>query len=482
MLLTYTFSPMDELMFPLFYAYIFGFPCADTEKRRVQRVLTDGWVNTITEYPFLAGEIEYDMSKGKRPGSLKLRVPGILNGDSQVIVKDLSTPNEVWRSSYDELRAQNMPLRKMDGKILAPLTYDSGSITKVAMIQINFIPGGCLLSICLSHTLADANSSNIILRLWASHCRELQGLSADSCDRKIQALSASKVLPAWETVTGPSLDDLKHRPELWHLQNMDMPEHLEPGLSSVSDRFCHIPSARALSADSATDTCMLTITPTALKQLKRKASPEAPAWISSHDALVALLWRCIMRARYPPSTLSSGQERKKANLGVPIDARSLLSVPAGASYLGNVLLRCTISLFLDELLSPAKGLADVAVAIRSTIRQYNTTAIMQDVACLAARIPNVRDVRPTVPDIFCLTLWTTSWTAFPFYDIEFGPIFGDSGRAEFLRMPRGQFATACIIHPPQRNGNMEVSILLRVEELSRLKRDEELAEFVVINP
>lgn len=473
------FSPLDEIIPPLYEAFIYGFPCPFAQKENVLKVLEEGWSKTLHEWPMLRGEIGYDQSKDTRPGTLKLKIPESRRNGG-FVVNDLSLPGSSWNSSYEDLRSQGVPPSKLDGEVLAPLVCGIGATTRVVTVQLNSIPGGYLLAFCSSHSFMDAKGCSLVLGLWARHCRDLQAspraLTSDYTEEPQHEEMAGFRTSAMKN---GEYDALKHRSELWHLLGLHATENLNYDLTATTAKeFCHIPAAVSPPDGPKTTTCIFSIKTTSLRRLKQDASPKTPAWISSGDALVALIWRCIMRARCPPAANRSTSLRKDSIVTVAIDGRKLLTPPILTSYIGNVVFCCMTSLPLGILLSPTTTLAETAVAIRRNVDLAKKDKVLDDSASLAATIPAVSSLKIAFKDFLGVDLITTSWIELPFYDIDFGPIFGKTGRAEFFRIPRGQFGGICSFQPRQTNGVIDVSILLEVDQMNRLRTDKEFVAYM----
>ena len=423
-----------------------------------------------------AGEIEFDQSEGVRPGTLKLRLPESRK-NANLVVNDMTLLDDRWKESYEDLRAQGMPRSKLDSEVLAPLVSGIRSTLKVITVQINFIPGGCLLSFCVSHSFVDASGAATALKMWAKHCRELQNLpkANDSDQSQYDGVPPS----LHKGVNDAEYHKVKHRPELWHLLALHATENLErdPAATTVK-HFRHLPAATLTPHNSNISACIFSINSAAMKKLKQEASPHAPEWVSSGDALVALLWRSIMRARFPPEILDAAQAAKESMVSVAVDGRKLRSLQIPPSYIGSVIFCSMTRLPMGVLLSPKTSLADTALMIRRNLEAAKDQQILEDAISLASSIPDVRSLKSAYfQDFFGADLITSSWIDLPFYDIEFGPIFGETGRAEFFWIPKGQLGGMCSIQPRRTDGIIDVNISLDVEQMRRLRKDEEFAQY-----
>ena len=439
------FSPLDEIISPLYSAFILTFPCLPSHKDNVLSTLSRAWSRTLDERPPLRGKIVYHQSQGARPGSLELRISELIE-NANLVVNDMTHPGQErsWNESYHSLKAQGMPPRKMDGKILAPLVSGVGETDRVVTVQINFIPGGCLLAFCTSHSFMDAYGCALVLQAWAKHCREIENLSVNeiansSYDPKFE--EANDFLMEMEN---SNYEELNDRVELWHLLGLHATKNLRKGqVITSSDDFRHIPAAVPPQGSPVTTTCIFVVDPTSLKRLKEDATPAPPDWISSGDALVALLWRSIMRARFPLEISRNDPNARQSIVSVALDGRQLLSPPHSPSYIGNVVFCCMTKLPTNVLLSPGTSLAETAVAIRKDIKAAKKPPILGDAISLAASLPDVSSLKIAFEDFLGADLVTTSWVELPFYEIEFGPIFGKTGKADFFQIPNEQFGGIC---------------------------------------
>ena len=235
-------------------------------------------------------------------------------------------------------------------------------------------------------------------------------------------------------------------------------------------------------------TSIFSATPTTLSKLKRDASPapvplEAPngqetaGWISTKDALAALLWRCIMKARFPSQPVTNIRvENYKSVIAVAMDGRRSLGIPI--DYVGNVVFESMTELDIGTLTSPETSLASIATILRGSLEASRSPELLNDAVALASCIPDVRNLAYAIPDWVGKDLILTSWVDMPYYEHVWGPIFGKTGKAEFFRMPKGQFEGICSVQPRQPNGKVEVVIGLQVEQMERLRADPELNQYL----
>lgn len=465
----YDLSPLDEILPPLNATLIYGFPRTTIEKDQIVTILQDGLSRTVKEIPFIAGELKSEDSPGARPGHEVISVPEI--ADVKIAVNDLTEPGRKYEHSYEELRAASMPIDSLDASVLLPLPDGSGATRKVLASQINFIPGGCLLSVVFAHLAFDAYGSTVILDRWARHCQELQGLESAPSLLPKELTPSRDLPPALESGIGAAdYEELKQRPELWHLIGLD---------SRPLPEVMTFPENAAVQHIFSLDT-------SAIAKIKGLAKPSAEtdnsaksAWISTNDALVAFLWRSVMRARFPTSTDNSVKHPESSLVTVAIDGRSQLSPKISPSYVGNAIF-CSMTDLPLRLATDGSTLADIALAIRKDVEANKLR--MRDATALASCIPDVRQRRYRIMDLVHENLITSSWTELPIYQLVWGPIFGDTGRAEFFRTPKGQFGGMCSIQPRRLDGTLDIIIGMKAEDMERLRKDEDFigfAKFIV---
>jgi hypothetical protein len=461
------FSPLDTILPPLYVALIYGFPCSPDGKDQVFSVLQGGISNAVRERPILSADILRDESEQARPGSLLLKIPES-DPDIHIAQNDMSIPEKLWIHTYEELKAAEMPLSLLDGKVLAPMVSGIAPTTKVMSAQLNYIPGGCLLSVAFAHAFVDGIGVITILELWAKHCRKLQGVTSSNVGFEFADDELDIFPPSLEKdhISRTDFERLKQRPELWRLLCLDPILNLEPPVIRDSTAVfpTTIPAAPTFSEDDLR-VCLFRFTPSTLSKLKKDASPAGPGWISTKDAMHALMWQSIMKARFPNG--DSGT----TILSIPINGRPYLRPEISRSYIGNVILFALTDMPIHTLTSEEMSLAKLSVIIRDSIRACQDPNILSNGVDLAAAIPDTRQLVIAVHDYSGLHLSTTSWMDFPFYDIEFGGILGEAGRPEFFRMPKDQFGAICSLQPRQKNGVVDIVIGMKGKDMERLLQD-----------
>ena len=143
-------------------------------------------------------------------------------------------------------------------------------------------------------------------------------------------------------------------------------------------------------------------------------------------------------------------------IAVAMDGRKGLGIPI--DYVGNVVFESMTELDINTLTSPGTSLAAIATILRASLERSKSSNLPNDAVALAFCIPDVRNLAYAIPDWVGKDLIPTSWVDMPYNEHVWGPIFGETGKAEFFRMPKGQFEGICSVQPRQPNDKVEVVI------------------------
>ncbi|KAJ8063561.1 hypothetical protein OCU04_007433 [Sclerotinia nivalis] len=470
---TYTeFSPLDEIMPPLYYAAILAFGSQSTDKNNdfVFSILKTGLSKLAELYPLLTSEFARDVSN-------HLILEQSISPDEIALVrKDLTQFGSEWIGSYQKLKTSGMT--GLDAKILAPIVAGIGTTRKLISAQVTFIPGGMLLSMCFTHLLFDGQSAALIIGLWANLCRELQQNPAVAKIREESVKPGENPVVALAKKLKLNYEELKGRPELWEVLGLDWKKSGNLQAEAFFEMPLVIPAAAEspLSPGSSQLVSMIfSFSKSALESLKTTATTPAAedSRISTHDALVAFLWRHILRARL--NSNDKIPQDKKSMLAVAVNGRKELSIPE--SHIGNVIFESISSYSIRDVLSGQASLAQLAKTIRQNLNK-NKKLFLEGVAC-ASSIPNqaLSTLRYLIDDFVSQDILTTSWVKMPYYSMEWGPAFSDNGGyIDFFRMPEGQFPGGNCIFPRKRNGDVEVVLNMKEEQMRRLISDKEFLE------
>ena len=204
-----------------------------------------------------------------------------------------------------------------------------------------------------------------------------------------------------------------------------------------------------------------------LRELKEAVTacgdPEGQAmkmgWISTHDAVVSLLWCCITQiwkdARYfdrdsNPSPLRRLRWQMALRTTQPIsvlvfwlNGRRLIQDPPLKSYIGNLILLNFLGGPFDDVRPTLDSVAQYAYVLRRKIHEYDETYLMRLVGALGT-VPDTTRTRLSAghgafpESAMCIN----SWAAMDYYGTDWGDEVG--GRPQRIRLPRVRVETFCL--------------------------------------
>ncbi|EFQ35395.1 transferase [Colletotrichum graminicola] len=396
--------------------------------------------HTVQQVPFLAGSVVPNSDEeGDRPWLRNISP----NGRAYLDVKDLSD-----RISYADLAQSDFDQTLFDADQLCSLPqviYIQQEPVDVCRFRVNFIQGGVILVIQILHTVVDGSGVTECLKRFADHFRKAQ---------------AGQLGHPLETATGKYVSD---RTAL--VSGGGRVGAIENHPAFTTSAFAH---GNIKGVEQACRT--FRISREALADLKKAASPEFPRhgddWISTGDALAALIWRSILVARHRSGALSADAVAK---FGQPVDCRKLLGLPQ--PYYGNAFYIMRTDMPFDALSDPRTGLRTAASLLRADVKAVTADRI-RDLVALMERIRLESHTRLSFQeDLGSSAIVYTSHFKFNIYDMDFGPAFGD-GRVKAFRHPeRGTIVGAVIVMPMCPDGSCEFTITESVDTLGCLETD-----------
>ncbi|KAK2743955.1 hypothetical protein FQN55_007004 [Onygenales sp. PD_40] len=231
-------------------------------------------------------------------------------------VKDL---RDSFPSSYAELESRGFPVAAFDGEMLCRRSVWPAAAEEplpISLVQANFIRGGLVLTWCILHMAGDGTSFCTWTRIWAEGCRRAQGLDIPD---PIQLPEAIWEDP--ERVMGPSGRNAgRFEDHLEYTLLPFTPPGAPPKMLSPSHRGQ-----------------VFYFSPESLAVLKAEAfpvnttRPSDQSWISTNDALSALLWRTVMAAQSPLENLAGDPV---SIFNIAIDGRQRTDPKSAPGYFG----------------------------------------------------------------------------------------------------------------------------------------------------
>ncbi|KUI62833.1 Trichothecene 3-O-acetyltransferase [Cytospora mali] len=455
-------TPLEWIGPKSYPRYLFLFELPDNyDMIEVARILKAGLKAAQKRLPVMACEAVPD-HKSKQAGVMRLKKIRDNTFDF-ITFKDLRAPG-AFPVTYRELKEKNFPVSFFDEDKLCRLSSPFPNFDErlpVSMVQVNFVDGGMIMTWCLLHMFGDGKTYNVWLQVWAEECRRAAGLSIPNPYHMPKAMwkDRKRIMKP----SGRNAGRLEDHPE--YVISPTKPTGAPPKMRSKSHRGQ-----------------VFYFSPQALQELKAEASPAKATmpgdqkWISTNDALSALLWRTVMTVQHPLEKLEGDPV---SYFDIAIDGRLRTSPPVHSHTLGCWLEYVDVSMPLRELLTMA-SLADIAMLVRKGIDRANRDGAYTDE--LVAMIKKLDDVDRLVitslldmPGTNCML---TSWKDFALYDIDWGYKLG--GNIQAVRGHSvGVINGLQVVLPELPDGGLEVLVGVEESCLERLMNEPMWNRFAV---
>lgn len=438
-------------LYKLYTQLCYIFPIQDeTAHAQIESTLQTGLQRLANAFPWLAGQVVLEGAGNGSSGTYSVKA---LDKSPRLVIKDLR--NDPSAPTLDGLRAAEFPVSMLDEDLIAPcktLEMAFGSpeeAARVLVLQVNYIVGGLLLTIATQHNVMDMTGQAEITRLLSKACR---GEAFTTQELEVGNTSSAGVIKLLDD----SVDALRN--EISHVLAKPPPP----------------PPASSTPPSPPPESTWLTLTfpSTALATLKTTASaskpPTAP-FISTDDALTALIWQATIRARLPrlqpdhPITLARALDPR----------RHLPELPA--TYPGLVQNMAFSTSTAQELTTQPLGV--IASLLRSAVdpQTSNLERGTRAFASLLAQSDDKGSINVTASLDLSADIMLSSWAAVACYEGDFG---FELGAPEMVRRP-GFTAVESLMYllPKTRAGDVSAMVCLRREDGEALRRDGELGRF-----
>ncbi|KAJ4967212.1 hypothetical protein NE237_019061 [Protea cynaroides] len=308
------------------------------------------------------------------------------------------------------------------------VNHDGHTLPLLA-VQVTEILDGIFIACSLNHVVGDGVSYWNFFNSWAEICRTVQG--------KQDHISRPPILRRWFLDGHGPIINL---PFSHHDEFID---RYQPPVV-LRERFFHF-------------------SPQSVRMLKAKVNAECnTSTISSFQALSALVWRCVTRARrHLPND-------RKTSFRFTIDNRSRLSPPLSSHYFGHCVQAGNASATIGELLNHGIGWA--ALLLHEAVKGHTDSKVRKWLE-VWMKSPFIYQLE----DFFdpCNVRMGGS-CRFDMYGCDFG-----WGMAEAVRSGSGnKFDGKVFSYPGRQGGSVELEVCLLPESMSVLESDPEFMDAV----
>lgn len=516
---------MPDIDLPL----VLSFHCPSAHHSATKAALSQAFASLIDTNSWLGGYIHSNVEnlEGKyRPGvkflSISSQVGNSVSGASgntkekeeQIEFQDLSQHVLYSSTSYPKLVAQNMPAPYLNAELLVPDRSTPNMSVKPALrAKITFIRDGAFVVLSTSHSLMDATSLSMVFDAWAAVARgELVPrlfhgpiLSAEVQDRLKREASKNRTRQQDGSSDASAMyTDLKMQKKLWWMLGLDYrPKERSSAIIAQTilpkETLTKIFKISEHAMERLKEDCLQTKTSTSNGNVSDSEGSEevdkiGGVWISTNDALSALLWRCIVRARIRTPGLSSRTSTLMYAMNIRSSPALISSAPIAAPSslpLANIVLYSINVSPVSDLIplnvhSPiTSNLGSTALNIRSAIQAHSAPELVTQALQLAATLPDVSRLGLVYPTWLEHDVVISSLFRLPLYSTSWGNAFGKVGRGElsegvpdFVRWPEKVFEGITFVMPRQKDGAVEIVVTMEVKDMEALEADVEWRWYV----
>jgi trichothecene 3-O-acetyltransferase len=471
------FSHLNDVLgsFPMIKRYSFITLFFDLSESTSLDAITSQLAKALSSlsvaFPWLSGRVVY---VGEGAARTRTIVP---HGDHiPLIVSDLSSSEGI--PSMSELSEGRFPMHLLDYSWLLPTIAtswasdnDPSTIAPVFIVQANLLRGGGLaLSIASNHTTMDMTGLGIVVSWFAKACRG-DPFTQTEIDQGNQDRRNVIPLLGDDYIPGPELDDSLLKP---------------PPITSETTE----------SGPSPAEGCKwsyISFPSLSVARIKAEASKQTVVpYISTDDALCALLWQRIVSARIALSSTSALDPSTSSSPNTPRTSSSSLSVPDTHPQLGSTLCR-TVSLrphfglqsanYTGHLVdcaytplpsppspTPVPSIQSLVSSLRQTL--LNTSQLTYHMRAFATTLQRLEDKSQILNGARLdpsKDVVVSSYANLRCCELDFGAVLG---KAVAARRPRvAPWPGLCYIMPADGDGSIAVGMCLNSWEVEWLRRD-----------
>ena len=454
---------------PLYSKRILCFCLPNNDIEYISNLLLAALRATVDEIPFLAGSV-VPFSQDQ-PWLRDIRP----DGATYLEVKDLSQ-----ELSFSELQKSCFSSSLLDSDKLCPFpksSYVRDDPVDVCRIRANFIDGGLLLVVQVIHTVFDGRGITEFLKVFADKVRKAQrGELTKHATQNGEGPPHMYSFDRNSVLSGGGVYGSIEKHPCWTAAPSKTHGKFSDTISICANFHISSDSLRALKEAASPS---LSPSDVGLPNSQPHSSSEKVTYISTHDAIAALIWRSILLARSRAGIISNNTLSQFCQA---IDCRSRMGLPQ--PYHGNAFYGILTSLDITQFAPPSDapdtsripGLQAAARAIRSELMDA-TAEKFRDLLGFVERTEKDFLTRFTVVESLQLkSMFLISYFGFEMHELDFGDALG--GHIAAFRVPSQGIAPGMpIVLPRLPDGSCEFIINEQEEVMRRLAEDKVFAKF-----
>jgi trichothecene 3-O-acetyltransferase len=430
--------------------FCFSMPDTATLEDIVYRLNT-GLVKLSASFPWLTGQVV-------QQGSIFKIKP--LNPSPRLVVKDLRNDPSV--PSMEDMEKAEFPFTMLDESVIAPRNTLNQAYSppnelplEVLVLQATFVRGGMILTINANHGTMDGTGQGQVIRLLSKACR---GEEFTSEEVSTGQLAGRNLIPC-----------LGEREAL----KIDIAHQLIKNTTTTT-----APTSQGTTVNSTETTpdatwAYFNFSASALRSLKALANESLTGgFVSTDDALTALIWQSVSRARLPRLAPNTHTAFTRA-----VDIRAVFDIaPTYPGMIQNMTYHAGPT--LEALVAKPLGViaADLRAALDPRSSNYTLKPHSQALATYMRDAADKSIVKFTADIDHSSGLMLSSWAKLEYCaTLDFGL---QCGVPLAVRRPRfTPVLRLAYLMPRSREGDVALGICLRDDDLMALRRDEVFGRF-----
>jgi hypothetical protein len=421
--------------------FVYIFPSLEPDIAHLTEVIEAGLTRFTEYFPWVAGRITNTGRTNESSGVFKITRH---KSRPDLTVKDWR--QDVRVPTMDQLVTAEVPCSMLKEEFFAPVHVNitPGSETEdrspVLQLQLSFIVGGAVLTIMGNHQALDGTAQDQLAFLLDKSCNDIPYTKEEV---RIGNLPRERIVEPFNSDwQPPARESCIQTSKPTQGQPSSLPEY----------RWTHV-----------------LFSSSALSTLKSEVSHDlGSGFVSTDDALTALLWRSLARARserLPSSTLTT--------IGRAVNPRRYLDIPA--TYPGYINNNAYSTDSIGSL--SRRSLSSIALDLRAKV-DPETSQLGESTKGIATMLYRAEDKNTVMMhgtlDPTC-DLMLSSWASMRGYDFDFGLRLGKP--TYFRRMDHQRIPSLAFFLPKRPNGEIGLSMCLRTDDIACLRLDQTFTKY-----
>jgi hypothetical protein len=426
-----------SIMTPFVYIY----PASNPDITQLTNVIEAGLTRFTTSFPWVAGRITNTGRTSTSSGVFKITSH---KSRPHLTIKDWRQDGRV--PSFGQLAQADAPCSILKEEFFAPVHvnttagWENEDRSPVLQFQLSIIVDGVVLAIMANHQALDGTAQDQLAYLLDKACNNMAYTQEEIRIGNLRR----------ETMVEPF--DSDWQPPIQKPQTLDPASSKRETPNVVEHRWTHI-----------------LFGPSALSALKSEVSRGLETgFVSTDDALTALVWQSLARARTERLPHSAFTTIARA-----VNPRRYLNIPATyPGYINN-------SAFSTDTLGglTRRPLSAIAQELRANIdpASSNFGELTRSIATMMYRAEDKNSVNMFGSLDGGRDLILSSWTSMRGYDFDFG--LGLGKPTYFRRMDHQRIPSLAFFLPKKPDGETVLSICLHTDDIACLQRDAAFTKF-----